>query len=227
MKKDKILLICRHNDEWSNQIVNILKKNFYDVNIFYSKTYKQKITKKILNWKGDYILSFRSLLILPEKILRNAKIAAINFHPGPPKYRGVGCLNYAVYKNEKYYGVTAHLMKKKIDYGEILKVQRFKINKINNLDKILEITHRKLFLVASYFIKKIIHNNLDIKRLIKLNKFRWSKKIKSKSDLDNFYIINKNITKKNLQNKLRATITKNFKPYIIIYNKKFYIKNEN
>ena len=53
------------------------------------------------------------------------------------------------------------------------------------------------------------------------------KKIKSKSDLDNFYIINKNITKKNLQNKLRATITKNFKPYIIIHNKKFYIKNEN
>ena len=83
MKKDKILLICRHNDKWSNQIANLLKKNFYDVNIFYSKTYKQKITKKILNWNGDYILSFRSLLILPEKILRNTKIAAINFHPGP------------------------------------------------------------------------------------------------------------------------------------------------
>ena len=57
-----------------------------------------------MNWTGDYILSFRSLLILPEKIINNAKIAAINFHPGPPKYRGVGCLNYAVYNNEKYYG---------------------------------------------------------------------------------------------------------------------------
>ena len=225
-KKDKILLICRYNDVWSNQIVNLINKNFSNITIFYSKTYKQKLTKKILNWSGDYILSFRSLLILPEKILRNAKYAAINFHPGPPKYRGVGCLNYAVYENEKYYGITVHLMRKKIDYGEILKVQRFKINNLDNLDKILDITHRKLFLITTYFIKKIIQNKLDIKKLIKLNKFRWSKKIKSKSDLDNFYIINKNITKKNLQKKLRATITKKFKPYVILHNKKFYLENE-
>ena len=225
-KKDKILLICRYNDCWSNQIVKLLKKNFSNVTIFYSKTYNQKATKKILNWKGHYILSFRSLLILPEKLLRNAKIAAINFHPGPPKYRGVGCLNYAVYNNEKYYGVTAHLMKKKVDYGEILKVQRFKIYKKNNLDKTLEITHRKLFLITILFIKKIIQNRLDINKLIKQNNFRWSKKIKSKSDLDNFYIINKHIAKKKLQNKLRATITKKFKPYIIIHNKKFYIEDE-
>ena len=112
-----------------------------------------------MNWTGDYILSFRSLLILPEKIINNAKIAAINFHPGPPKYRGVGCLNYAVYNNEKYYGVTAHLMTKKIDYGNILKVQKFKIDKMKNLDQILEITHGKLYLIAKYFIDKIIKKN--------------------------------------------------------------------
>ncbi len=226
-KKNKILFICRHNDVWSNQIVKLLKKNFSNITIFYSKTYNQKITKKILNWSGDYILSFRSLLILSERILSKAKIAAINFHPGPPKYRGVGCLNYAIFNNEKFYGVTAHLMTKEVDYGEILKVQTFKINKIHNLDNILDITHRKLFLLTKYIIERIIKNKLDINKLIKLNNYSWSKKIKFKSDLENFYRINKNITKKKLQNKLRATITKKFKPYIVIHNKKFYIENEN
>ena len=129
MRRNKILLICRQGDDWSKKIIKLLKKNFLNVTILYSKTYKQKIDKKVMNCTGDYILSFRSLLILPEKIINNAIIAAINFHPGPPKYRGVGCLNYAVYNNEKYYGVTAHLMTKKIDYGNILKVQKFKIDK--------------------------------------------------------------------------------------------------
>lgn len=226
-KKNKILIICRYEDKWSHEIVKILKKNFLNVTIFYSRSYKQKVTKKLSSWKGDYILSFRSLLILPEKILNNAKIASINFHPGSPKYRGVGCLNYAVYNEEKYYGVTAHLMKKKIDYGEILKVSKFKINKIKNLDKILLLTHRKLFILARQFIRKIIENNLNIENLIKLNRERWVKTIKQKSDLDNFYIIDKNITKKNLQKKLRATITNKFKPFVIIHNRKFYITDEN
>ena len=226
MRRNKILLICRQGDDWSNKIIKLLKKNFLNVTILYSETYKQKIDKKVMNWTGDYILSFRSLLILPEKIINNAKIAAINFHPGPPKYRGVGCLNYAVYNNEKYYGVTAHLMTKKIDYGNILKVQKFKIDKMKNLDQILEITHGKLYLIAKYFIDKIIKKKLDLKKLIKLNKYSWSKKIKLKSDLDKFYIINKNVSKKNLHNKLRATITKKFKPYILIHKRKFYVDDE-
>jgi len=226
-KKNKILLICRYKDVWSDKIVKILKNNFTYVTVFYSKSYNQKITQKINSWRGDYILSFRSLLILPKKILKNAKIASINFHPGPPEYRGVGCLNYAVYNGEKYYGVTAHLMRNKIDFGEILKISRFKISKIENLDKILLLTHHKLFLLAEYFIKKIISNKLNLKMYIQSNKENWSKVIKLKSDLDKFYIIDKNITKKNLEKKLKATITNNFKPYIIIHNKKFYFKNEN
>ena len=110
----KVLLICRYQDKFSLKFYKDLKYYFKSVEIFYSKKYDEKITKKIKNWKGDYIFSFRSLLILPDSIIKNAKVAAINFHPGPPKYRGVGCLNYALYNEENYYGVTALLMKKKL-----------------------------------------------------------------------------------------------------------------
>ncbi len=128
-KKNKILFICRKNDFWSLKIQHILKKKFSNVTIFYSKSYNEKLDSKIKKWRGDYILSFRSLLILPNSIIKNAKIAAINFHPGPPEYRGVGCLNYAIFNNENYYGVTAHIINQKIDFGQILKVFRYKISK--------------------------------------------------------------------------------------------------
>ena len=52
-----------------------------------------------------------------------AKIAAINLHPGSPKYRGIGCLNYALYNKEKKFGFTIHLISKKIDCGKILNVK--------------------------------------------------------------------------------------------------------
>ena len=48
---------------------------------------------------------------------------AINFHPGPPEYRGVGCVNYAFFDNVKSYGCTAHRINQKIDNGPIIDVK--------------------------------------------------------------------------------------------------------
>lgn len=223
--KEKVLLICRYQDKFSLKIYKDLKNNFKFVKIFYSKKYNEKIKKKIHKWKGDYIFSFRSLLILPDSVIKNAKVAAINFHPGPPKYRGVGCLNYAIFNDEKYYGVTAHLMNKHIDYGEIVKSNKFKIPS-GNLEKILNLTHKKLYILAREIILKIKSDKNFINSSIKNNKEKWSKKIKTKNQLDKFYIVNKNISKKKLNKKLRATITKKFKPYLKIHNRKFYYLDE-
>ena len=85
--------------------------------------------KKILNWKGDYILSCRNLFILLKELIENAKYAAINFHPAPPEYPGSGCINFALYDEVDEYVVTAHLVNEKIDNGRILQVRRFQVNK--------------------------------------------------------------------------------------------------
>ena len=58
------------------------------------------------------------------------------------------------------------------------------------------------------------------------NKGDWSKVIKLRSDLDNFYIINKKISKTILRKKLRATVTNKFKPYIMLHKQKFYYNDE-
>ena len=88
---------------------------------------------KILNTpkKYDVIICFRSHFLLKEKHLKAAKIAAINFHPGPPKYRGVGCVNSAILNGEKSYGTTAHLINNKIDNGKIIDVYKRSIESSN------------------------------------------------------------------------------------------------
>ena len=78
---------------------------------------------------GTRLLSFCTSVIVPSSLLKDLPGPAYNFHPGPPEYRGVGCLNYAIFNNENYYGVTAHIINQKIDFGQILKVFRYKISK--------------------------------------------------------------------------------------------------
>ena len=79
-------------------ILQTMKSYRYEITYKISKFISERISEKILNWKSDYILSYRSLFILPKELIENAKYAAINFHPAPPEYTGSGCINFALYE---------------------------------------------------------------------------------------------------------------------------------
>lgn len=79
------------------------------------------------DWEGDWIFSFKSDLVLPPRIFRKAAKAAINFHPGPPKYRGIGGYFWAIHNEDKMYGVTCHHIIEKIDYGPIIACRHFPV----------------------------------------------------------------------------------------------------
>ena len=142
---------------------------------------------------------------------------SINFHPGPPEYRGIGCVNFAVLNNEKIFGVTAHLINNKIDNGKILKVFYFKINKSQSLKFLLKKTHQFLLKLALETIDKLLN-----KKKFK-SRHRWSKKLYNLKELNNLYNLNKSLKKYNLDKILKATLIDNFKPYLIINKKKIYI----
>ena len=76
--------------------------------------YEKIPIKKISKKKYSYIICFRSFYILKKNLIEKCKMAPINFHPGPPEYRGIGCVNYALYDNSKFYGCCAHIINKKI-----------------------------------------------------------------------------------------------------------------
>ena len=160
MINKKILFLGRAKDKDSIKILNKIKKNFKNVEVVWSKFKKQKISQKVFKKKFDLIISYRSYFILNQKLINNSKLA-INFHPGPPEYRGIGCTNFALLNNEKKYGVTCHLIDEKIDSGKIIKVKYFKINKKNNLKEVLEMTHRAMFNLAN-----IVFNNISTENYI-------------------------------------------------------------
>ena len=110
--KIRIALIVKSQKPFVNQIIKICKKRFLNVDIFISDN-KKKVPKKLKKNRYDIIISYLSSLILPVAVLKKTKKYNINFHPGPPKYPGIGCFNYAIFNKDKFYGCTAHIMKKK------------------------------------------------------------------------------------------------------------------
>jgi hypothetical protein len=53
-------------------------------------------------------------------MIGRAAIAAVNFHPGPPNYRGTGCVNFALYDGADAYGCTSHLLAPEIEKRKTL-----------------------------------------------------------------------------------------------------------
>ena len=115
-------------------------------------------------------------------------------------------------------------MNKKIDDGKILYVNKFKINKNENINSLLSKTHKKMYYKFIEIVIKIHKEEAFIDNLIKKNvKHKWSKKYYNLKELDKFYEIKINETKKNFIKKIRSTVTYNHKPYIKVHKKKFYL----
>jgi methionyl-tRNA formyltransferase len=226
MKNYKILLIGKEDDKYSIKYYLYLKKNFRYVSVIYNNLINHKqIKRRIKNWNGDYIFCFRSNYLLKPNEIKKASKNIINFHPGPPQYRGIGCVNFAIMNNEKTYGSTVHLIdSEKIDNGKIVDVVMWKIKKHSFVEKILLYTYAKQFNQFKKVIRYIKKDNLQF--LIEKNKkYIWSKKFYTKKKLQDLYLIDTNVKKNYFEKILKSTITKKFKPYVMIHGKKFVYEN--
>lgn len=75
----------------------------------------------------DLLLNYLAPMIVPGRILGRLRRDAINVHPAPPAWPGVGSASYALYRGDTTFGVTAHRMTAQIDAGDIVKVTRFSV----------------------------------------------------------------------------------------------------
>jgi methionyl-tRNA formyltransferase len=95
----------------------------------------------------EYLFSFLSSVIVPTEALNAVKLA-INFHPAPPRWPGIGGASYALYHSDKEFGVTAHVMMPLVDSGAILRVDRFPILPTDDEQSLLDrASHRALSLL--------------------------------------------------------------------------------
>jgi len=75
----------------------------------------------------DFIFNYLSPKKFPKWLIDFPKHGCYNFHPGSSVYPGVGSASYAIYNQDKDFGVTAHRMDEEFDRGDIIHQLSFPI----------------------------------------------------------------------------------------------------
>ena len=122
---------------WCRTAQEYAQEHLPDVAVF-SAELNTPMPDAARGWSGDFILSFLSPWIVPRDLLQRARVAAINFHPGPPEYPGIGCYNFALYDGVPRYGVTCHHMEPSVDRGRLVAVSRFEVRADDSVETLKE-----------------------------------------------------------------------------------------
>lgn len=211
----KILLIINTDKKYSEKVITFMKQRFLNLKIIDHNNFSNNLRNNF-----DYVFSYLSKKILKREFLKKTKKYNINFHPGPRKYPGIGCFNFALFNDEKIYGVTAHLMNEKIDNGIIIKERTFKIDKSYDVKKISDESYNEMFLLLKEIVKMIIKN-----RIVFSDK-KWERKAYTKKDLNKLAKIKNSYSKKKINKIIRCLYMHNKPaPFIMIKGFKFEYKN--
>lgn len=214
--KTKILFIGKKNDFYCERAQEFIKLHFPDSSILIGKR-GDIFPEDVGWWRGDYIISYLSPWVIPESLLKRAEKASINFHPGPPEYPGIGCTNFAIYNNEKTFGITCHNMNPKVDTGKIIAVRRFRCF---DTDSVYSLTQRCYanILTLFYKIMSIIHDN----GILPESDDRWKRKPYTRRELNELCKITPSMPEDEIIRRVKAVTFPNaLGAYVQIGNIKF------
>ena len=214
----KVIFLGKQEDEWCSKAIKFCEDNFDVVHCYLEK--REDSSTKFSGWCDcDYIFSYLSTCIVPATVLKSAKVAAINFHPGSPDYPGTGCTNFALYEGAKEYGVTCHHMAEKVDTGQIISFKTFPISPTDTVATLTEKAYDSQ-LVLFFEVMALI---LDREPLPKSEK-QWQRKSTTRKELDNLGRLTLNMSKEEITRRIRATSYKQWQPSIEIHGFEFGLK---
>ncbi len=180
----------------------------------------QPLPESVPWWEGDIILSYNSRWILSEQLIVNARVCALNFHPAPPEYPGIGGPNFALYNGAETYGVTCHHMAGEVDSGPIVDVERFPILPQDGVASLLARTYA--FQLAQFF--RIVPNLLAGNPLPVAND-QWGKHKRTRAELNALYQIDPGVSAAELTRIIRATSYEAWQPKVTIGGQSFILEN--
>jgi sugar O-acyltransferase (sialic acid O-acetyltransferase NeuD family) len=221
-----VLFFGRKGDLYSKKCIQHLLDLNFDVIVVWSSTRNEKLPSATLSKNVDYILCFRSYFILSKQLLESVKFQCINFHPGPPQYPGSGGINFALYNDDKFFGVTVHLMEEKVDSGKILVSKHFPVSENDNLKTLLNRTHEELFNIFKEFTTNLKKFGPDLIYKKLTNKEKWGTTKRSIKDMNKFQIIDKDIDEKELARRIRGFNYPNYPIELSLHGTKFFLKDE-
>lgn len=193
------LLVIMKPTSWGNIVKKFIEENFSDALIL-TGDWGDSISDSAYKWEGDYIISFLSPWILPKEILNKANIAAINFHPAPPKYPGIGCYNFAIYDGVNEYGVTCHYMIQKVDSGQILAVKRFPLY---GNESVLTLNEKSMVYLTELFYE--IMNKILNNEELPISDEKWLRTAYTRKEFQELCKLNLDMSKEELAKRLKAT----------------------
>jgi methionyl-tRNA formyltransferase len=195
----RILFLRKRHNEFAERAERFVRGHFRKPLIF-SGDRNDKLPREVLNWKGDYLISFISPWIYPEELLANAASAAINFHPGSPEYPGTGCTNFAIYEGASEYGVTCHHMNTGVDSGKIIVVKRFPLVESDTVYSVTQHCYE--------LIEEIFHELMDgilRGRPLPETDEQWKRKPFTRKQLDELCTITPDMSEAEIERRIKAT----------------------
>ena len=223
----KALFIGFEDCEESTRAFNFLNVCGFETTPVWTKQERSaKLPLHVKEWTGDYLFHFRSYCILKKRLLDRVSVAAINFHPCPPQYPGAGGINWGLYNGDEYSGVTVHYMNESVDDGAILKMYRVQIYPNDTVESLLlRVNSQQLSAFYDFTGDLSKHGEGFLRNQATLSEHdHWGKSVGRMREIDELEIIDKEISKKELERIIRATNIGNFGPKIKIHGYTFKFK---
>lgn len=217
----QVLFIGKKNDSRCAQAQSFVAANFPGATVVSGRR-GDPHPPEFDEWQGEFVFSYLSPWIVPARLLDRAKAAAINFHPGPPEYPGIGCTNFAIYNEETTFGVTCHHMAPRVDTGAIIAVRRFPLLPTDTVysltqrcyDHILELFHEIVSLIVS---------GQELPR----PKEEWSREPYLRSQLDDLCRLTPQMPPQEICRRIRATSFPGMPgPYVELGGHRFVLETE-
>ena len=209
-RNSSVLFLGKAADEKCSRALSMIQQHFARVTS-YLGNWGDPLPPGLAHWEGDYVISYLSRWIVPANVLESTKLAAINFHPGPPEYPGFGCVNFALYENAKEYGVTCHHMAPRVDSGPIIAVKRFALVAEDNVESVLARSHACLLELFQDIISGLIKSGE-----LPESGEQWSRKPFSRKQLDELGVLRVDMPEAEVARRIRATNYAQWKPKLVL-----------
>lgn len=213
-----VLFLGKHDDEHVRKALQFCEANFTSVAAHFGR-WGDPLPPELESWHGDYVISYLSRWVVPDWLLKRARIAAINFHPASPEYPGIGCNNFALYENASEYGATCHHMAPKVDTGAIIAVKRFPVFPADTVASVLSRTYDHQ-LVLFYEVAAGMVRGEPLPR----SSETWTRPAFTRKQFNQLGLITTDMSPDEVRRRVRATSFGVWQPAIELHGYRFELK---
>ena len=130
------------------------------------ESFDQALSELLIKHEVDLIVLAGFMRILSNSFIEKFNKKIINIHPSLlPKYPGLKTHEKVMNNNDKYHGVTIHLVDEGLDSGPIIAQARFKATKYEDIDSLITKVHSLEHKLYPLIIKMIVEGEINLNEL--------------------------------------------------------------